>query len=254
MTRWTMMAGVALLALPRMAAAQDGITDPPRAGPRLQAGVAVATDERRRGLSWSGGRAVVAGEASATIGALTGAARVTSLRGSTRADGADAVADLSLTGGVDAGGVRFEAGGVAHLFGGAARRMDYGELTLAARYAFGPAQFEAGIDYAPDQAAIGGDNAYLHAGANAGIPGTPWTVLGAVGRSFGGTSTDPRADRLRPGGDYDDWRIGVEHVRGPLVLGLTYTGTDLSDDRFPGRLADRANSGDRLTASARLRF
>lgn len=254
MTRWTMMAGLALLALPRMAAAQDSITDPPSAGARVQAGLSVATDERRRGLSWSGGRAVVAGEASATIGAVTGAARVTSLRGSARADGADAVADLSLTGGIDAGGVRVEAGGVAHLFGGAGRRMDYGELTLAARYAFGPAQFDAGIDYAPDQAAIGGDNAYLHAGASAGIPGTPWTVLGAVGRSIGGGSPDPRVDRLRPGGDYSDWRIGVEHIRGPLVLGLTYTGTDLSDDRLPSRFADHANSGDRLTASARISF
>ncbi|MBB4619059.1 TorF family putative porin [Sphingomonas abaci] len=253
MMRWTMIAGVALLALPRMAAAQGAITDPPHAGPRLQAGVAVATDERRRGLSWSGGRAVIAGEAAATIGAVTGAARITALRGGARADGADAVADLSLTGGIDAGGFRIEAGGVAHLFGGARTRMDYGELTLAARYAFGPAQFEAGIDYAPDQAAIGGDNAYVHAGATAGIPGTPWTVLAGAGRSFGG-SGDPRADRLRPGGDYGDWRIGVEHVRGPLVLGLTYTGTDLSDDRLPSRFADRANSGDRLTASARLGF
>ena len=254
MIRWTMIAGVALLALPRMAAAQENITDPPSAGPHIQAGVSVATDERRRGLSWSGGRAVVAGEASATIGAVTGAARVTSLRDSARADGAEAVTDLSLTGGLDTGGFRIEAGGVAHLFGGARTRMDYGEVTLAARYTFGPALFEAGIDYAPDQAAIGDDNAYLHASASAGIPGTPWTVLGAVGRSFGGDATDPRADRLRPGGDYGDWRVSVEHVRGPLVLGLTYTGTDLSDDRIPSRLADRANSGDRLTASARLRF
>ncbi len=242
MTRWTMMAGLALLALPRMAAAQDSITDPPSAGARVQAGLSVATDERRRGLSWSGGRAVVAGEASATIGAVTGAARVTSLRGSARADGADAVADLSLTGGIDAGGRPGRGGrrrasvrrrGPAN---GLWRTDPGGALCLR------PRAVRRRHRLCADQAAIGGDNAYLHAGASAGIPGTPWTVLGAVGRSIGGGSPDPRVDRLRPGGDYSDWRVGVEHIRGPLVLGLTYTGTDLSDDRLPSRFADHART------------
>jgi hypothetical protein len=113
----------------------------------------------------------------------------------------------------------------------------------------------AGADYAPSQSAIGGDNLYLHAGAQAGIPGTPWTVLAGVGHSTGKTEDAFRAARLRPGGDYSDWRVGVEHVTGPVTLGLDYVGTDVSERAASAfALADARHSGDRIVGRVRFGF
>ena len=109
-----------------------------------------------------------------------------------------------------------------HLFGGAAFRADYVELGGSAAYTLGPVQFDAGADYAPRQAAIGGDDLYLHAGAQAGIPGTPWTLLAGIGHSTGRTDDPFRAARLRPAGDYSGWRNGVLRNTGPVTQGLDY--------------------------------
>jgi hypothetical protein len=131
--------------------------------------------------------------------------------------------------------------------------MDYGELGVAAFYALGPVALDAGADYAPRQAAIGGSNLYLSAGAAVGIPGTPLTVSMSVGRSTGDTVDPARAARLRPQNRYHDWRIGVEHVRGAVSLGLDYVGTDI-DAPSLSRFADVRHAGDRLLARARVVF
>ena len=116
-------------------------------------------------------------------------------------------------------------------------------------------QVDAGADYAPSQDAIGGDNLYLHAGARAGVPGTPWTLLAGIGHSSGKVDDAFRAARLRPGGDYTDWRLGVEHVAGPVTLGLDYVGTDVSERAAaPYPLADASHSGDRIVGRVRFGF
>ncbi len=217
-------------------------------------GVEATTDERRRGLSWSEGDASVSGDIAATLGSIELDARVSALRGSVRHDGADAVADLGAAFVTDAGPFRLRLRGIGHVFAGAGSDMNYGEVGGDARYALGPAELTVGALYAPSQRAIGGSNLYLSAQAVAGIPATPFTLVGGVGRSSGAVDNPVMADRLQPGGTYTDWRIGVEHVTGPLTLAVDYVGTDLSDDRPVAMIGDRRNSGDRVLARARFAF
>lgn len=217
-------------------------------------GAEAATDERRRGLSWSEGRASVSGDAAIVLGAIELDARVASLRGAVRHDGADAVADLGAAFVTDTGPVQLRARAIGHVFAGARSAMNYGEFGGDARYALGPAELTLGVLYAPPQDAIGGSNLYLTGLAVVGIPATPFTVIGGIGRSSGMVDDVVRADRLRPGGTYTDWRVGVEHVTGPMTLALDFVGTDLADNRPTRAIGDRRHSGDRVLARARIAF
>ena len=217
-------------------------------------GIEATTDENRRGISWSEGRASASGDVTASAYGIDANARIAALRGSARHDGADAVADLTLGSGWDVGAVRLRAQGIAHLFAGARRDMDYAELGGSASYTYGPAYLTAGAIWAPEQRAIGGSNLYLYANASAGVPGTPLTAIAALGHSSGSVTDPVRAQRLRPGGDYADWRLGVEYRRNRLTLGVDYIGTDVSRADTFGPLADAGHVGDRLLGRARLDF
>ena len=222
---------------------------------RSSIGVELNSDENRRGLSWSGGRVSPSADIFATSGPFEASGRIVSLRESDRHGGAGVVGDLMLGASTTLGLVTVRGRVTGHLFGGAGFHADYVELGGSAAYTLGPVNVEAGADYAPSQDAIGGDNLYLHAGAQAGIPGTPWTLLAGIGHSSGSTDNGFRAARLRPGGDYSDWRLGVEHVTGPVTLGLDYVGTDVSErtaSAFP--LADARHSGDRIVGRVRFGF
>ena len=230
-------------------------THPALAQDRPAIGVELDSDENRRGLSWSGGRVSPSADIFATRGALEASGRIVALRDSARHGGAGVVGDLSVGAGTMLGPVSVRGRVTGHLFGGAAFRADYVELGGSAAYTLGPVQFDAGADYAPRQAAIGGDDLYLHAGAQAGIPGTPWTLLAGIGHSTGRTDDPFRAARLWPAGDYSDWRIGVSRITGPVTLGLDYVGTDVAErvaSAYP--LADARHSGDRLVGRVRFSF
>ncbi|MBJ6122453.1 hypothetical protein JAO74_11690 [Sphingomonas sp. BT553] len=222
--------------------------------PSPTGGVEIATDERRRGLSWSDGDAAISADLAVPVAGLIATGRVVSTRGSDRHGGADAVTDLSLGSERDVGPVIVRLRATGHLFIGATGGMDYYELGIGGRYTLGPMLFDAGIEYVPSQRAIGGDNVYLRAGVSAGIPATPFTISAGIGHSTGGTDEPARAARLRPTGDYTDWRLGIDHVRGPVTLGIDYVGTDIDRSRAALPFADRSNSGDRLLARARLSF
>jgi hypothetical protein len=217
-------------------------------------GIEVATDEARRGLSWSEGRAVLSADAAASLGRIDATARVTTLRNADLHAGADAVVDVMVATGWDLGAVTLRTSATGHLFAGARTGMDYAEIGASARYSYGPARLVGGIEFAPSQDALGGSNVYLYANADAGIPGTPYTLLAGIGHSSG-TTTDPlRIQRLRPGGSYTDWRLGVERQQGPLTLGVDYIGTDIARADATGPFADARHSGDRIVARARLGF
>lgn len=195
----------------------------------------LSSDERRRGLSWSDGRAAVAvaatahGPADVDVGV-----RVVTVRDDPRHLGAGAVADVTVGHGRDlGGGWRADAFVTAHLFAGATGRADYVEGGAGIGYSIGPAEVGADLRYAPAQSPIGGDNLYLAARARLGIPATPWTVDASVGRSSGAVDDPVRAARLRPGGGYADWALGVTRYAGPLEIGLRYTGTDIRDTGDP---------------------
>jgi hypothetical protein len=213
--------------------------------------VEASTDARVRGLSWSDGKPALAAAASLPLGDWRLDARATSLRGSRRHDSADLGLDTALRYSRDLGGWRATAGVVHHAFIDRAG-SNYVELEAGAGYLIGPLDLALTAAWAPSQDAIGGDNLYLRAGASAGVPGTPWTVFGHVGRSIGPDGRD-RATRLRPDGDYTDWRLGAERVAGPLTLGLQLTGTSIDTPVAATRFTDR-HVGTRLAGVARVDF
>ena len=208
------------------------------------------TDERRRGLSWSDGRPTLALTALLPVTAgLELGGRVVGTRGARRHAGADLAADAAARYRVSAGAWRLSAGAVYHAFD--RDGLDFAEVEGAAAYTLGPLDVALSAAWAPSQRAIGGDNLYLRAGAEAGVPGTPLTVYGHVGRSIGGDGR-VAALRLRPGGDYTDYRLGVDRVRGSLTLGVQLTATSLDRARaLP--FVDR-HQGTRLSTQARWSF
>lgn len=208
----------------------------------------IATEENRRGVSWSEGRAAISADLALGAGPVEGTARVVSLRDAGLHGGADAVIDLGLSATQDVGPFAVTGQGIMHLFTGAFGKQDYAEAGLTAAYTLGPVRVTGGGLYAPEQDAIGGSNLYLFAGADAGVPATPFTIYGHIGRSSGEVDDTLRANRLRPGGRYHDWRLGVDHVTGPLAVSLEYVGTDIPEE------AARNDHDDRLVARARFSF
>ncbi|WP_344691672.1 TorF family putative porin [Sphingomonas cynarae] len=235
-----MMSGATMIAAPALA----------QVSPTL--GVEATTDERRRGLSWSEGQASASGDVLLPVGPVDASARIAATRGSGRHGGADAVIDLGAGTGWDVGAIRLRATVTGHLFTGARGRIDYVEAGGTASYGIGPLRVTGGAMLAPSQDAIGGSNLHLFADADAGIPGTPVTLVAGIGHSSGGVDDPVRAQRLRPGGDYTNWRLGIEHRQGQLTLALDYTGTDIGRDDAFGPFADARHAGDRILG--RVRF
>ncbi len=237
-----------------LGAAGCGLTTPAFAQDARPVTLEVMSEEERRGLSWSEGRAALAGDLSVARGRLDASARVVTLRNSARHAGADAVVDLAVGTGWDLGSVRIRTDATGHAFAGARGRMDYIEAGVSASYAYGPLYATAGVIGAPSQRAIGGSNVHVYASANSGIPGTPLTVLGEIGHSSGSVRDPARVERLRPGGSYTNWRLGLEHRRDRLTIGVDYVGTDVSRSGTIGRFADRRNAGDRIVGRAQFSF
>jgi hypothetical protein len=220
---------------------------------QVNGGIETATDERRRGLSWSTGRPSASMDLSANLQGLSTSARVVALRRSPRHGGADAVVDLTVSTRKNIGLVDVELRGTSHLFAGARDRLDYVEVGATGSFTIGPLSLDAGLDFAPDQSAIGGTNLYLHGGATAGVPGTPITLIASIGRTSGG-GTSERAARLRPDRVYYDWRVGFDYVRGRVTVGADYVGTDIERDRSRSGYADHAHVGHAVIVRARISF
>lgn len=220
----------------------------------IDAGMEVTTDEVRRGLSWSDGEVSASADASAGFAGVDAAVRFTALRKSDRHANADVVADLVIGKDWDVSGFTLRTEAIGHVFGGADSNMNYAEVRLGGSYTIGPLQVGAGAFYAPSQDAIGGDNLYLRATALAGIPAFPVTVAASVGRTTGDTK-EARSARLRPAGDYTDWKVGLEYNQFPFTVGVDYLGTDIDTSRVvTSPFADLKHVGDRVVGRVRLSF
>ncbi|MFN2259371.1 MAG: TorF family putative porin [Parasphingopyxis sp.] len=101
---------------------------------------------------------------------------------------------------------------------------DFVEGRAALSYFIGPAQLRTGIAWAPDQAALAGDNVYLYGDAFIGIPTTPVTITAHLGYTDGALAADGSGDHL-------DWQLGAEYVLGPLTFGVNYVDTDAPSTR-----------------------
>ncbi len=221
----------------------------------VDAGVEATTDEVRRGLSWSDGEISASADARVGFGGFDASVRLAMLRQSDRHADADLVADLAVGKDWDAGAFTLRTEAIGHIFGNASDNMNYGELGIGARYSIGPLQVGTMAWYAPKQANIGGDNLHLRATADAGLPGLPVSVFAAVGYTTGDTR-DARSARLRPAGDYADWKIGAEYTQFPLTFGVDYVGTDIDTANTVSisPFADLKHAGDRVLARVRLSF
>jgi uncharacterized protein (TIGR02001 family) len=223
------------------------------AGPDLT--IEAASDIRARGLSWTDGRAAARAFVDVPVTDGVGvSAAAASLRGSARHGGADLGLDLGAGWHGDHGPWRLSGGATAHVFAGRSH-LNYAEGEAGASYLLGPVSVGLTGSYAPRQAAIGGDNLHLALGLDAGIPGTPFTLDGSVGHSSGSRSGRhaERAARLRPDGNYWDYRLGATYVRGRHALSLRLTGTSI-DSRRPASTYDDGHVGTRLTAAWQLQL
>ncbi|PJG49313.1 hypothetical protein CAF53_14615 [Sphingobium sp. LB126] len=202
----------------------------------VSATVEIASEERRRGLSWSDGDPVLRGTLSVPVAeglSLEGTA--VSLWGDERHGGADAVLDLGAAHVRQIGGWRLSAEGRYHLFPGASGQ-GYGEIGAGAGFLIGPASVDLNASYAPRQSSLGGDNLYLSATVATGLPGTPLTLSARIGRSSGEVRDPVQAARLRPEGTYWDHGINVDYLMDRWFVGLRYanSGIDGPGSRHAG--------------------
>jgi hypothetical protein len=210
--------------------------------------IEASSDLRQHGLSWSGGHPTLVAHGSVEIGAgLTLDAGVAGLRGSARHGGARLLGEAALRYERQSGPWRWW-GELQGLGFAGARGQDYAQLRAGTALGIGPAQVVVQADWAPPQAAIGGGNLHMRVLARTGVPGTPITLAAAIGRTTGNDDGSGQSRRLRPCGDYSDFLIDADHVRGALTLGATLTATTI--DRGCGA----ADAGARLLFRASLGF
>jgi len=223
------------------------------ASPALAAGFGVeaSTDLRRRGLGWSGGKPAI--DAFASLPVASGfslEAAAATLRQSPRHGGADLLVDAALrytwTG--DAWTLSAQIQGLGVI---GAADQNYANLRGTVARTIGPVQLQVAADWAPPQSTIGGSNLYLSGRAGAGIPGTPITLGAGIGRSTGSDDGSGRANRLRPGGNFTDYRLDADYIIGALSLGASLTTTSINADAV-GPPAD--DCGTRLLLRASVSF
>lgn len=211
------------------------------------------TDHRERGLSWSDGKPSVGASADVPLTYdLSLGLDALALRDRARHGGAKALVRVAPRYTLRSGGWDLTAGLRGNVFLGRSG-TSYGEVTGDVSRTLGPAQMTMGVAYAPPQAAIGGSNLYVDATLSASIPGTPMTLYGGLGHSSGSTRDDPRAARLRPGGDYLDHHFGAEYARDRLAVGVRYSGTSIGRNELDlaSRWTDR-HVGSRIVGYVRF--
>lgn len=223
MRRW---AGVAAFLL-YMGAASTPAFAQITAGTSLS--LEAASDERRRGLSWTNGDPVLRAALSVPLTSeLSLDATAVTLRGSARHGGADAVIDLQAGYARQIGAWSLSAQAAYHAFPGASGQ-GFAEVGAGAGFMIGPASLDAFVRYAPGQHSIGGDNLYLGASLATGIPGTPLTLSGHVGHSSGSMDDPIAARRLRPDGGYWDHGVALDYRKGRWFAGLRYANSSAGD-------------------------
>ena len=222
------------------------------------AAIEATTDLRARGLGQSGGKAalLVDGTLPVTSSFILDA-RAATLRSSNRNGDAELGLEIAPQLRTASAGWTFTAGARAHLYLDAGA-MDYVELEGGVSRTLGPAWLRLGAAYAPSQDAIGGDNLYLSADAELGLPGTGFTLYAGAGHTLGSRKDDTlaamRAVRLRPDGDYTDYRLGIERSHLNLAYGMQFSDTTI--DQSANRTSPYwdNDSGARVSGYMRVSF
>lgn len=214
----------------------------------------VLGDDRRRGLSWSQGKAAAQLRTDLALPAgFAASATASTARDATRHGGAAATLDLRAGYRHETGLLQLDGGLVAHIFAGGDGARDYGEIEASVGVGIGPLDLSVLAAYAPRQQAIGGSNLHRRVRLRDGVPGTPLSLSAHFGRSSGVVRDAIRAQRLRPGGAYADWGLRGDYALGRWTLSLAYSDTDIRR-RAVAVPADGRHAGAALVASAHFAF
>ena len=198
-------------------------------GISVSANVALTTDYRFRGLSFSDGDLAVQGgidvahDSGFYIGTWASSIEDSPTFGHT---------ELDIYGGWSgevASGLTLDAGLLYFVFpngeNGLAGPSDYFEPYASVAATFGPVEIKSGIAYAWDQAAIGNDdNVYIYTGISGGIPNTPISLNANIGINDGslGNPVGVIGDQ-----NYIDWKLGADYaITENLTASIAYTDTD----------------------------
>lgn len=203
------------------AAASAQETDPPAAFD-ISANVGIVSDYRFRGISYSGRDPAIQGgiDVSHQSGLFVGT------WASSLADNGGANLELDLYGGYagSAAGLDYAATVLYYVYPGV-DGSNYWELKGTVAKTLGPATLELQVNWVPDQTSYPGDNVYVGAGLDVGVPDTPVSLRAAVGRETGG---------------YDnkwDWELGASYAMGPLTASVSYIDSNYGGINEAGRNA-----------------
>jgi uncharacterized protein (TIGR02001 family) len=139
--------------------------------------------------------------------------------------------EIDLIGGFKktVGGTTIDVGGIYYYYPGAEEivpgyNSDFGEAYISVSHALGPVTGKLAVNYAPKQSALDyglgkEDNLYAGLDLSAGIPETPVTLTGHVGRNFSKSF-------LSSGQKYTDWSIGASATFKAVTLGVSYVDTN----------------------------
>ncbi len=205
--------------LPSSAVAQEGLD--------LSVTGTLVSDYRYRGISLSGRDPAVQGSVDLSVAGFYAGVWASSIA---RFADTNVEADVYAGYSGEAGGIGFDIGAIGYLYPGGDGTGDVYEATGSIAYTIGPARLKLAAAYAPDQKNLAGDNLYLSADAEIGIPGTPLTATAQFGRERGSFY-----------GRKLDWSLGAEFSKAPFTVGIAWFDTDL--DSSLGGFGRNAGSG-----------
>lgn len=234
----SIIAGAAFAATPALA------EDESTSDISVSGNVALVTDYRFRGFSFTDGKPAIQGgidlghSSGVYVGAWASSLEDSPTFGSM---------ELDLYGGWSgdvAPGLTLDVGMLYYMYPAkdspseGAGPSDYFEPYLSLSTALGPVTATLGVNYAWDQSSLGSDdNLYIHGELEAGIPNTPITLSGHLGYTDGVLT-------ITSDGDAFDWSVGASAtVLGGLSVGVSYVGVegpsieDFSDDAVVGTLS-----------------
>lgn len=193
------------------AAAQDG-DEAEESEFTISGNVGLVSDYRFRGISYSNRDAAIQGgiDLAHKSGLFVGT------WSSSVSDYGGSSVEIDLYGGYagSVGGFDYTATALYYVYPGGTD-TDYFEVKGTLGRTIGPAAIELQLAYVPDQHNYPGDNVYMGASIDVGIPDTPVSLRAAVGRETGG---------------YDnkwDWELTASYaIAGPLTASVSYMDTN----------------------------
>lgn len=198
-------------------------------GISVSANVALTSDYRFRGLSFSDGDIAVQGgidvshDSGFYIGTWASSIEDSATFGHT---------ELDLYGGWSGeviSGLSLDVGLLYYVYpngqGGAAGPSDYFEPYASVTGAIGPVEVTSGIAWAPSQSSLGNDdNVYIYTGVSGSIPNTPISLNATIGINDGSLGNPAGIVGVD---DYVDWKIGADWaITENLTASVAYTDTD----------------------------